>query len=156
MTATTKPTAEQWQTAHVALCGLFGTVTLYCDGYRLTIEKRQLNERSLCLLPYVNGEWKGEWLVNDCEERRRFMRPITRPRHSAKTAKLFRQIDRITGNKRKYDETITYWFWEWLSFDALKRHLIKHNQSIRITHINGRALDDSAATTQPEAERAAA
>jgi hypothetical protein len=140
MSAATQPTPEQWQAAHVALCGLFGSVELHCDGYRLTIEKRLLNERNLCLLPYVNGEWKVAWMVNDCEERRRFMRPVTRRRHSAKTEKLFRRIDRITGNKRQYNETITYHFWEWLSFAALKRHLIKNNEAIHLVAINGKPV----------------
>jgi hypothetical protein len=156
MTATTKPTAEQWQRAHVALCGLFGSVTMDCDGYRLTIEKRQINESNLCLLPYVNGEWKGAWLSTDCEERRRFMRPVKRQRYTGKFKKLIKRTDRILGSQGDINETVTYYFWDWPSFASLRRHLIKHNQSIRITHINGRAVDDSAAATQPEAERAAA
>ena len=137
---------------------MFGNAKLECDGYKLSLTKSQRGESGLAIFPYVNGEFKGKWINEDCEERRRFMRPVAHARFTPKDKALYKKLDRYQGKKpdpKKYDEKITYYYWPWLSFASLKRHLIKHNQSIRITHINGRALDDSA-TTQPEAERAAA
>jgi len=138
-----QPTAEQWQAVHEALMPTYGSAVLDCDGYSLSLNKLQQGESGLAIYPYVNGSFKGKWILEDCEERRRFLRPVSHARYSAKDKKLYQKLDRYLGKKvdpKKYDVKITYYYWAWPSFASLKRHLIKNNNVIRLVAINGKPV----------------
>ncbi len=137
--APSKLTPEQWKRIEDALGFAYGSAELEVDGYRLLLRVAHVGPLKLKITPFVNGWMRGEWLGKECEERRRFFRPVV--------LRLFSHADKAKwikacGKKRAYemfelDKTRTYWFFAWPSFGPLKRHLVKHNASIRLVSING-------------------
>ncbi len=118
------------------LSGLYGTEELLCDGYKLTIVRSQ-NKNRLGLNIYVDGVWRGKWMVEDCEERRRFHREIVKPLYSKaeieKMAKgLSKRAQAALKKQPGLDKTFTTFSPCWTSFDALRRHLIKNNKEILV------------------------
>lgn len=129
-------TPADWKRIEEALSGIFGVETLICDGYELTICRRQ-DKNKLVLQLYVNGVMKGEWVANDCEERRRFFFPSVRRLYSRaeidKAGKGLgkRQLEKFRA-EMGLDKTMTIYMPIWGSFTALRRHLIKHNKEILV------------------------
>lgn len=128
-------TKEQWLEVQQALGNPYGYAELNCDGYRVLLKVTAVGKLKFEILLYVDGFFKGEWLTKDCEERRRFMRPVTLRLYSPK------QVSRITKGLtksaiKKYmpglDKTITGYKFCWPSFAPLKRHLIANNQAIEL------------------------
>ena len=131
-----------WEKARKQLMHGFGSVTLICDGHRVTLRTRWISPLRMGITPYVNGTIELKWLYEDCEERRRFMRPVTRyvlsPQVRKKIHELLKQlqkkrreellIDPVSSPDRKY----TYYDFAWLSFEALKKHLLSNNRKIWI------------------------
>lgn len=121
------------------LSGLYGSEELLCDGYKLTIVRSQ-NKNRLGLNIYVDGVWRGKWMVEDCEERRRFHREIVKPLYSKaeieKMAKgLSKRAQAALKKQPGLDKTFTTFSPCWTSFDALRRHLIKNNKEILVGHL---------------------
>ena len=104
---------------------------LDCDGYLLQLVSfpSSTNPLHRKILPCVNGVFKGEWLLNDCEERRRFF-PQCKARVWKKGAfvKISKRFLRQQGIDP--EETKTYYMPSWNSVNSMKRHLIKNNQNI--------------------------
>lgn len=132
-------TAGDWARMECDLSGRFGAVKLRCDGYLIDIERALVGKNALGLLVYVNGHIRGEWLLKDCEERRRFLRKTLR--------RLFRaaDVERICKGLGKRDRAacierlglerkLEAYELHWGSFDALRRHLIAHNRVIQVPH----------------------
>jgi hypothetical protein len=139
--APSKLTTEQWKRVETALYPPSARVDLEIDGYQVSLRIRSAGGLKFQIVPLVNGEFKVEWLFKDCEERRRFARPTTRPLYSpARIAQITKSMGKRRG-KQFADEllsgTITHYWYGWPSFGALKRHLIKHNTSIRLLAIDG-------------------
>lgn len=122
-------TKEDWSKVEASMSSAFGQISLICDGYRLTIQTR-IYKRKLSSVPYVNGEFKGIWMTQDCEERRRFFRPVHTLVWKKKTTKGFSKKT-LKSIGIDPDEKRTYYSCEW-SFRALKSHLIKNNTSIEL------------------------
>lgn len=140
MIARVQPTVEQWKKAEDALAGYFGDVVLHCDGYVLNLRLQRIKPRQFTICVYVNGCIRGEWLASDCEERRRFFRPVTRRIHQSK---FIDAMIKIYGKKKLPPDTYktgTYYLFDWRSFGGLRRHLLAHNTSVRIVEIYGREL----------------
>lgn len=139
--APSKLTPEQWKRVEDALAHPHGEVVLEVDGYRLALQVRMVAPRRFEIAPFVNGEFKGKWLIEDCEERRRFLREQTRPHYSK--ARIERATAKMSKRAAKQfaadfmSGTSTFYCWSWPAFAPLKRHLIKHNTSIRLDAING-------------------
>jgi len=106
---------------------------LDCDGYRLELcpMRSPKNPLHRIIAPYINGVFKGEWLLNDCEERRRFFRSckvrVWKKGAFAKTSKRFLRQQGIDP-----EATTTYYMPSWSSFNSMKRHLVKNNQNISL------------------------
>ena len=123
-------TDQDWLKVENSMNCSYGRITLICDDFRLTLDTG-IYKRKISTTVYVNGHWKGEWHIKDCEERRRFFRPVKclkwKPRMikglSKKNLKLL-DIDP--------KETIIYYDSMWGSFKPLKAHLIKNNTSIEL------------------------
>ena len=88
-------TKKDWEKAKERLTRPwpYGRVDLEADGYDVTLEMQPVNDMfHKGILVYVNGHFKGSWLVQDCEERRRFMpqrqRPCMSPQQIARYNKL--------------------------------------------------------------------
>ena len=134
-------TPEQWERVQNALYPPYARVDLEVDGYQVSLRIRWAGALKFQIVPLVNGKFKGEWLFKDCEERRRFARPTTRALYSpARVAQIIKNMGKRHG-KRFADEhlsaTITSYWYGWSSFGPLKRHLLKHNTSIRLVSIDG-------------------
>lgn len=91
---------------------------------------RRLTKSKLAV--YVNGTFRGKWLVEDCEERRRFCYCV---KHS-----LIKK--NCPENKKKWflkamgknEEDYAYYTYSpyYPSFAALRRQLVKNNQDIQL------------------------
>jgi hypothetical protein len=134
-----KLTPEQWKRIGDALCFAYGSAELEIDGFKLLLQVVHAGPLKLTIVFFVNGWMRGEWLGKDCEERRRFFRPVTLRSYSyALKAKWIKAL----GKKRAHemfelDKTCTFWMSDWPSFGPLKRHLVKFNTSIRLVSIGG-------------------
>lgn len=105
-------------------------VDLDCDGYAVSIRAFQIRPLKYGLLICIGGEFKGTWLLQDCEERRRFMRPICRYlfKKSIRTTPSHRRLlgrDKIDCKFVRYDAV-------WLSPRAMLRHFERNNKIIKI------------------------
>jgi hypothetical protein len=125
-------TDEDWKYVENNLQHEWHTVTLLCDGYRLELALMRVTEMSLGICVYINGWWRGEWILNDCEERRRFMRPVVQSMCTGKIRKAMLKLPKKYQKKMEIDKTYTSYRSHWTSFKSLKRHLIKNNESIEL------------------------
>ena len=83
---------------------------------------------------YVNGSCKGKWMQEDCEERRRFFRPVKKSAWNAKSRLAMQKMSKRMLKRMNVDpaETFTVHYPWWTSFKALRSHLVKHNTSIEL------------------------
>jgi hypothetical protein len=128
-------TADDWKKLEAALRSPFGRAVLTVDGYALTLEVQQAKPLKFVIGFYVDGWFKGEWALDDCEERRRFCCPkkghLFSPAARAKMKKGLskRSIAKYLPN---VDKAFTWYSSVWSSFAPLKRHLIANNKSIEL------------------------
>ncbi len=125
--------AEDWKSVETKLCLSGSSVKLKADGYELTLIIIPYKSLKNCIAVYVNGSIKGEWVLNDCDIRRRFYCRHTRSlltqkvkKRLKKESKAVREI--VLSHPTEYDWFEPYWS----SFRSLKSHLIKNNNSIEI------------------------
>jgi hypothetical protein len=136
-------TKEQWAAVEEAVSGIFGSAKLKCDGYDVTLNRERVSKNRLGITVFVNGAWKGAWLMHDSqhEETRRFMCPVTR---YVNPPKLRADLVKIYGGKRcpkaeieRINRKFTTFQPYWTNVTALRRHLVKHNQVIEIIEPKG-------------------
>ena len=68
---------ETWDALEKQLNWPGAQAHLRVDDYDITLLVARLDMR-MVICVYVNGWMKGKWLMTDCEERRRFLRPRVR------------------------------------------------------------------------------
>jgi hypothetical protein len=132
-------TKEQWQQVEKYLTGPYGRVVLQCDEYLLTLTVALVAPLRSGIAFYVDGNFKGKWIIEDCEERRRFCRPITRHLWDAN----FRsEMTKVYGGKRapkkdveRINQKLTTFSSYWTNFTALRRHLQKGNVNIELVSV---------------------
>ncbi len=128
-------TKEQKASIVKELSHIFGRVRLLIDGYEFVAETA-MYKRSLVIQWFVNGQCKGAWLINDCEERRRFCPiKILRLYPKSKAALLKRKLGKKSALSIGVDETITAYGFCWRSPNTMLRHLIANNESIELAVI---------------------
>ncbi len=120
---------EMWREIEFCLFELGAVVKLKADNYCIwLINQREGNK--LYTVVYVDGKFKLEWAVTDCDIRRRFMCP------SKKCAASKKDLDMIRGKKRKQEIKDKYKYIAyspfWSSFRRLKKHLVEHNTIIKM------------------------
>ena len=122
---------SDWVHVEEQLLKLYADVDLDCDGYRLSLGLKRIDNYKLAITFFVNGWFKGKWALEDCEERRRFFRPVTQRAYKRGS---FKGISKSTLRSLNIDpdKKQTYYSAHWNSFGPLRRHLIKHNQSITL------------------------
>lgn len=54
-------TNEQWQQIENQLSLYLGCVTFQLNGYEISARRQQINETTLKIVVYINGEIKGSW-----------------------------------------------------------------------------------------------
>jgi hypothetical protein len=121
---------EDWDKVEHSMQIPWGWVTLVCDGYQIDI-RTGIYKRHLSSICYVNGSFKGAWILNDCEERRRFFRPVKRLNWKPRVLKGLSKKKLKCMNIDPAETSISYSA-EWTSFRSLKAHLIKNNTSIEL------------------------
>lgn len=66
-------TKEEWKQAEDALTHFFHPVELKVDGYDITLILERVGVYQNKIMVYIGGEFRGQWMAEDCEERRRFL-----------------------------------------------------------------------------------
>lgn len=139
--AINQPLPGQWNGIENTLDNvLFQEVRLLIDGYRVAARKVVTGKNQLGILIYVNGEIRGEWVTaaddgEPVEVARRFWRE---KRRSLYPPKKRAQLVKAYGKRRvrqyfpDIDKVLRIWLPEWKSARALRRHLVKHNDDIRV------------------------
>jgi len=125
-------TKDEWQEAERRALWKYGGLTLLVDGYKISVQRQYATPYKSKLAVYVNGTFRGKWLVEDCEERRRFCYCV---KHS-----LIKK--NCPENKKKWflkamgknEEDYAYYTYSpyYPSFAALRRQLVKNNQDIQL------------------------
>lgn len=131
---------DVWTQAADAMLSPYGSVELRCDEYRvnLQMERASAKRANYEIVIYVNGHMKGAWMMNDCEERRRFFRPITRRVYTGKDLAAYKRLKKLGGAQDvDLNRTHTSYMPFWPTFEPLRRHLLKHNKDVRVVKING-------------------
>lgn len=123
-------TKAEWEQIEKSLQSPWGSVSLICDGYNLTLQT-QRDKMRLVIMTYINGHFKGIYMSEDCEERRRFLRPKVSKVYKDSFFKGFTKKEQ-KYLRAKYDKSITTYLPYWGSFRPLKTHLIKNNTSIEL------------------------
>jgi len=128
-------TSQEWKEVEKALQSLYSLVKLNCDGYEITLCLNRITQFKNAIVIYVNGVIKGKWFFDDCEERRRFLRPIKKYLYSQKERnELKKMLKSYRKGSKSLDPNVmfTSYDYEWRSFKALKSHLIKNNHNIEL------------------------
>lgn len=123
-------TKEDWKLMEKKLEDFYDSVTLICDGYELTCMLRRVTTHRNAICIYVNGVIEGRWYLEDCEERRRFFRPLPKKLYSEKELLAWKKIS-VKEYKERLDRNKYFLYTShWTNFKALKCHLIKQNKVI--------------------------
>ncbi len=125
-------TKEDWQYVERELADPYGYIKLKIDGYEVTVNVELEKNLKYVLTVYVGGKMKLEWLVEDCDIRRKFFQKHTKSLLTAKEKKKLsreRKAVREEVQKRmQYDYYLPYW----TSFRSMKSHFIKNNTLIEL------------------------
>lgn len=125
---------DDWKKMKEALTHIDYPVEFLCDGFNVTffLERRDVYHNSIIF--YVDGFYKGAWLINDCEERRRFFCRAEKSVWGAKKRALLKKLGKsllarmVIDPDKKYDTYSSFW----TSFGRLKKHLVKNNNDITL------------------------
>ncbi|WP_199033327.1 hypothetical protein [Ralstonia sp. ASV6] len=123
-----KLTREQIIAIEYELASPYGMVQLKCDGYTVDLRVEREKPLKYILCVYVNGIRDMGWVKGDCEEAKRFCRPIVRPFYSAQQkAKLVRTFGkrRAAEHFPRLNESHTSYLPFWPSAKTMLRHFGK-------------------------------
>jgi hypothetical protein len=127
----------------------FGRVELQCDKYKVSLHVRPSGERRQTIAVYVDGWIRGEWLMTDCEERRRFMR---RTEHFILTPKERQQYLKAFGKRaaKRYDIDRKYEMFHpnWNAVRSMLQQFCAANSTVTVLAIGYRQC-----TTQVAVDR---
>lgn len=130
---------EQKADAIKQLNGLFNTVRLICDGYKITL-KMERYKMKLVIGIYVNGHIKGAWAVKPEEHpESKFLASHQKSYYSAKEkAERIKAFGKREANKRfNLDKKFEYKLPFFNSARSALNHLIKVSDSIElVTEMN--------------------
>jgi hypothetical protein len=125
-------TPEDWKYVENELTPPIGFVKLICDGYEVALRVVMITKMSFGVEVFVNGIRKGNWIIEECEESRRFYRRVERPMYKPHEHKEIKNVCKILGKKSYHDEKFVYFKPYWTNVTALRRHFCKHNQDIQL------------------------
>lgn len=129
-------TEAEWKQVDKALRSVFSTgAKLRIDGYEVSLILRQVSQFSNAIVVYINGEFRGKWLVEDCEERRRFFQCKQKSVFSEKDAKKFGIRSKKRISELKNEHTYNEYSSVWKSFKKMKKHFIDNNQQIELIKV---------------------
>ena len=115
---------EDWEKAKSRLRAPLGQVDLLCDGYSVTLVNECISMFRNGIAVYVNGEIRGSWFVQDCEERRRFIPQKETSLMSRKQIAAYNKMPKKDrGLLKKFREkTFTAYQTHWTNWQALVKH----------------------------------
>ena len=130
-------TKEEWKQAEEALTHFFHPVELKVDGYDITLILERVSVYQNKIMVYIGGEFRGQWMAEDCEVRRRFRQE---QRHNILSGKERAEFERLPKRRQKelrekYPMQYSCFTPQWSSFRALKRHFCANNQSIELVKV---------------------
>lgn len=130
-------TKNDWDQVKTSLERFWGSAELKIDGYQISLSLVRVSTYKLAIAIYVNGVFKGEWLMKECEERRRFFPKKERSLLTAKDKASWKKFSKKTRQEleTKYDKKYEFYASHWTSFGSLKKHLIDNNTSIELVSI---------------------
>ena len=132
-------TKGEWVRVENALKSMYSFVKLNCDGYEVKLSLQPVSQFKNAIVPFINGTLKGKWIVEDCEERRRFLPCKKKTIVKEKDIKALRSSGlrmtekRIQEYKDKYSYNVYSAFWT--NFRSMKKHLEENNKSIELIEI---------------------
>lgn len=129
-----KLSTQDWKDIEEKLKSFYSPVTLMCDNFEITLVLERISIYRNAIAVYVNGEIRGKWFLEDCEERRRFYRASERSLLSKKERDNFKKLLRTKKEKKEYEERMKFTTYSshWTSFRSLKKHLIDNNEVIEL------------------------
>ncbi|WP_284641206.1 hypothetical protein [Paenibacillus silviterrae] len=129
----TRPmTSDTWKEVEKKLLSLYNQVKLLCDGYELTIMLERSGQFKNHISIYINEQIKGAWMIEDCEERRRFFCERQKSFYTKKQKESVGRVSKKLAKELGFDKKYSYYTPYWNSFRSLKSHLIKNNQNIEL------------------------
>jgi len=128
-----KPTKEEWAAFEKSLEGLFGRAEIIADGFNVSYSKVHYKNR-LYIMTYINGFFKGEWLSDDCIQRQKFCRVISKALFSEKEKRQLRKAFRYQEpfTKAKLEKRLVFYSPDWNSARAIRLHLLRTCIEIKI------------------------
>lgn len=124
--------AQDWKDIEQSLKELYRSVKLICDGYELTLVLQRIGQFRNAIAVYIDGKINGKWMIEDCEQRRRFYCPKSKSFYSKKDMADFKKISKRIFKEVQAKNKYVYYEPYWTSFRSLKNHLIKNNKSIEL------------------------
>ena len=127
-------TPQDWERFEKRLSVPFSMVVLEADGYEVAFRVEPVKRLQYQIMTYVGGKFKGKWLLEDCEIRRKFMRPRSTYAFPAKERRELKKLGKKVLSKMNMDpdRRITSYTPLWASPKTLKSHLRKNCQNIEI------------------------
>ena len=126
-------TAEEWKRVEETLSTPYGgIVRLKIDGYNVAISHALIEPLKYGLAIYIDDVFKGKWIMEDCDIRRRFLQKHTKSLLKAKEKKALMRQRKAFREQIMKDMTFEWYSPYWSSFRCLKSHLIKNNKSIEL------------------------
>lgn len=126
---------KDWEKAKERLSLPLGSVKLIADGYTVTLQRVPVKDMfHNAIQVFVNGEFKGKWLLEDCEARRRFISQKAVPLMSRKEIAAYNKAPQSVQRKFKEmrEARIIQYSSHWTSWNALVKHFEANNQSIQL------------------------
>lgn len=129
-------TKEDWEKVEkeLSIVGL-GHVQLKIDDYKVDLFLTQISMFKNGIVFYVNGVFKGNWLAEDCEERRRFCRCKKKTIVTQNEIKTYglRSKKKIQELKDRYSYNVYQNVWT--DFNKMKKHFENNNKHIEILEV---------------------
>lgn len=132
--ASTQPSPAEWEEIDKRLKCVWLPVYLRVDGYLIQLELRQVGQFRNAITVFVNGWFRGQWILDKTEEARRFL-PLRRTRLYKKrfAEEITRKLGKVSARKwlgvDKYSE---HYGSCWTSYRSLKRHLLANNEHVDV------------------------
>ena len=142
-----RPRTAEWEVIHDDERGmeaggggpdpLLRPVELKVDGYDITLILERVGVYQNKIMVYIGGEFRGQWMAEDCDERRRFLQER---KHSILSGKQMAEFERLPKQRQKElreKSPMQYSCFtpQWSSFRALKKHFCANNQSIELVKV---------------------
>lgn len=129
-------TKEEWAKVNESVQSVFMSgAKLEIDGYEVYLKLMQVSQFKNAIAIWINGAFKGEWLTEDCEERRRFLPCKTKTLVTPKDIKNYG----IRGKKQiqAFKERYSYNLYSnmWTNFNAMRKHFEANNDNIKLLEV---------------------